>query len=154
MLVKTLERSGIFGSKILRKNSRQWGIYNPNTKTSRWLIFQPETAGGRPPGRPPTVIFLTVGSLRSTGRSTVKKTESKALWSVDRPVDRPKNLANVHWSVHVGRPTLGPGRPTLGPGRPAGRPPEPGSMVLGQKTGFKIILKILIKLLKIHKNSF
>ena len=40
------------------------------------------------------------------------KPESKALWPVDRSVDRALNLANVHKLVHVGRLT---GRPTLGP---------------------------------------
>ena len=100
---------------------RDRGLYRPKQKTSRWLFLQPDTAGGRPPGRPPTVIIMTVGDLRST----VEKHRAELSGPVDRPVDRPLCLANVHRSVHVGRPTLGPGRP-------AGRPPTVIFLTVGR----------------------
>ena len=129
--------------KILFKIPKEWGLYTPNPKTSRWLKLSAKAAGGRPAGRPPTVIFMTVGR----SRSTTQKQRAK----LSRPVDRPKCLANVHRLVHVGRP---PSRPTLGPvDRSVDRQSLAG-WVLGQKIGFKINLINPIKLLKFHKNSF
>ena len=133
------------------------GYIKPHWKTSRWSSFSALAAGGRPPGRPPTVKFLTVGSQRST----VPIQRVNALWpvdrsvdrpcltvdrSVDRPnprvgclqsVDRPKWLTKRARLVHVGRPVRstdsGSGRPTLDPVDRPGRPPEPGRLGSGSE---------------------
>ena len=92
------------------------------------LIWQPDRPAVDRPGRPPTVINMTVGQSRSTARPTAQiqradfsvtvgrpvdrpDTESKLSGPVDRSVDRPTVPPDVHSSVHVGRPQ---GRPALG----------------------------------------
>ena len=93
--------------KNLTKIPKEWGIYSPKTKLAVRLIFQPVTAGGRPPDRPPTVKNMTVGGTRSTAQKQRAKLSGRST----APVDRALCLANVHKSVHIGRPTLGYGRP-------------------------------------------
>ena len=66
--------SGNFGSKkLFWKPQSNGGIYSPKTKLAVRLNSQPETAGGRPPGRP----------AQSTGQTC-----TDLYTSVDRPVDR------------------------------------------------------------------
>ena len=89
--LKPKRSSGNFALKNLTKNSNKWGLNSPLQKLAVLLFLSARTAGGRPPGRPPTVIFFTVGNPRSTGRSTGKKTESRALWS-GRPPGRPAQV--------------------------------------------------------------
>ena len=105
------------------------GYYSPNTKLAIRLNSQPETAGGRPPGRPPTVIFLTVGSLRSTGRSTVKIQRAKLSGrSTARSTAQvPGQRAQACARRSTARST------DSGSGRLAGRPPEPGNRQTGSE---------------------
>ena len=127
------------------------GYKYPPPKTSRLADSVSQTAGGRPPGRPPTVDFSTVGGSRSTARSTAQKQRAELSGPVDHPVDRPMCLARRAQAVHVDRP---PGRPAPGSvDRAVDRQGLSGT-VLGQKNMLKIFLKITQKLLKITKNSF
>ena len=126
MLVKTLERSGIFGSKILTKNSKQWGIYSPQSKTSRWDCLSVLAAGGRPAGRPPTVIFMTVGKSRSTAQNQRAKLSGRSTARSTVPWTWP-TCTSLCTSVDR------PGRPTLGPVDRPGRPPEPDRRQSGSK---------------------
>ena len=120
--------------KILVKNPKRWGINSPQTKLAVRADLAALSAGGRPAGRPPTVIFLTVGRSRSTARSTAQKQRAKLsgrstepnAWPtctslctlVDRPVDR------------LGNPVDRPGRP-----------PEPGRQQFGSEKHVKNISK-------------
>ena len=90
------------------------------------------TAGGRPPGRLPTIRFSNVGKIgRPAGRPATGLwlsgwppgqpgpfTESRGSLSVNRAVDRPLLCMFVHIRPPLGRPTSGsvdrPGRPAKG----------------------------------------
>ena len=118
------------GKTISKPTKKSWRKQPPNVpiyrarKTSRWGS---DRAVGRPAGRSPTVIFLTVGAAvdRASG------TESRALFRSTGPVDRgfPESRSSLAvdrvgrlalqcskacTSVHVGRP---PDRPTSDFGR-------------------------------------
>ena len=137
------ENREIFGSKNLIKVPKKWGLNS---------LLQKLAVG----------CFYNLDGWRSTARSTANghkydrwrnpvdrpKTESKALWPVDRSVDRALCLANVHKSVYVGRPTLDLGRPARSTAR------SWQAAIWVRKNMLKIFLKILINLLKFHKNSF
>ena len=115
--------------KTLAKIPLKWGLYRPNRKLAVRLIWQPDRLAVDRPGRPPTVRNMTVGQNRSTARSTPKSREQSSLARstaqiqrarlsdpVDRSVDRPTGLPDVHILVHVGRPL---GRPAFGSVDPA-----------------------------------
>ena len=107
-----MRRSGNFALKNLTKIPKEWGLYRPNPKTSRWLYFSASTAGGRPAGRPPTVENMTVGETRSTAQKQRAKLSGR---STD-PVDRLWDLVDR-----------------------SGRPPEPGRQQFGSE---KLVKKI------------
>ena len=83
------------------------GYKYPPLKTSRLADSVSQTAGGRPPGRPPTVNFSTVGGSRSTARSTAQKQRAELSGPVDRLVNRPNARPRRAQVVHVGRPPPG-----------------------------------------------
>ena len=135
----------ILALKILVKTPKKWGIYRPNRKLAVGLIWQPDRLAVGRPGRPPTVRNVTVGATRSTARPTAQIQRADSLIRsaarptarptaqiqrarlsdpVGRPADRPTVPADVHKSVHVGRPAWSV------------------STVLGQKHLLKIFLKI------------
>ena len=130
------ENREIFALKNLIKIPKKWGIYRPKRKLAVRLICQPDRLAVDRPGRPPTVINMTVGETWSTARSTAQIQRAK----LSGPVDRPMCLPDVHKVVHVGRPL---GRPALGSvDRAVGRPGL-SVTVLGQKLGLKLFLIIL-----------
>ena len=110
--------------KTLAKIPKKWGLYRPKPETNRWLKSDSQTAGGRPP----TVINMTVGASRSTGPVDRPKTESKALWPVDRsgrPCPVPGQRAQV--CARLARQWAG---------RPVGRPDKRALLsVSGRSTG-------------------
>ena len=120
------ENREIFALEILAKIPKKWGLYRPNRKLAVRLIWQPDRPVVDLPGRPPTVINMTVGQtgrppgqppryreqsslVRSTAWSTgpcVCQTCTRLCTSVDRTVDRTRSRStgrstDVHRSVHV-----------------------------------------------------
>ena len=93
------------GKKLAQQNlakiPKKWGLYRPNRKLAVRLIWQPDRLAVDRPGRPPTVINMTVGQTRSTVRSTAQIQRADFSVTVDRPVDRPDTESKLS----------GPGRP-------------------------------------------
>ena len=159
----TTKRVGKTSPKLFLKSCRKQPPNAPfcrARKTSRWGS---DRTIGRPTGRPPTVIFPTVGAAVDRPVDRAFGIESRALcWStglVDRgfpesrsslAVDRVGRPAlqpdiGVH-AVHVGHPS---GRPTSDFGRPVGRPAEARQHCFGIK---KLVIFDSIKSHKIMKN--
>jgi len=87
------------------------GYKYPSPKTSRLADLSARQAGGRPAGRPPTVINMTVGaSGRPPGRSHIYREQWLSVRSTARSTD-PVAWPDVHGDVHVSRPVLEYGRP-------------------------------------------
>ena len=111
--LNTRENQKSFLSKVLSKSPKKWGIYSPFRKLAVSLICQPDRLSvDRPvdrqrskirpleqPGRPPG--YRELGSLV---RSTAQIQRAK----LSGPVDRPTVPADVHSSVHIGRPPCRP----------------------------------------------
>ena len=152
--MKTPESRKIFAQKFLEKNSFQWGIYRPQKN----IAVGSRNAKNELPvdrsGRPSNGQILPVASYRST--APVDPNKQRALLS--DPVDpdgRPSPcLPNVYRSVHVGRPTRSTDFMPSRLGQKTSRLVEAWNRNLGQKNSFKNILKNLLTLLKITKNSF
>ena len=89
--------------KILEKNSKQWGIYSPNTTLAVRVICQSD----RPSvDRPVDRQRSKIRPLEPPVDRAVDRNKQRALLSVpvDRPVDRPTVSARRAQAVHVGRP--------------------------------------------------
>ena len=122
LLLNSGETENFFLLKTLAKIPKEWGLHRPKQKLAVGLNSQPDTAGGRPAGRSPTVENPTVGApgrppryreqgslVRSTDRSTVPVSAKRAqgcarrstrngrpaLGSADRAADRPGLSATV-----------------------------------------------------------
>ena len=89
---------GKTSSKTTKKSYRKQPPNAPIYRAPKTSRYGPDRADGRPPGRPPTVRFLTVGAAvdrpgrprpgyREQSLCPVDRgfPESRALWTVDRP---------------------------------------------------------------------
>ena len=124
--------------KILLKNPKRWGINRLSKNIAVGLFLQPDTAGGRSPGRPPTVEKSTIGELRSTGRSTKVFQRAKLFGQLTARSTGPGPGQRAQ--VCARRSTGPVDRLWIPVDRPVDRQ-SLAAMVLGQKTRLKVILK-------------
>ena len=129
--------------KILVKNPKKWGLNSLHKNIAVGLKIQP---GRLAVDRPVDRQRSKNRPLEEAGRPP-KNREQSSLARSTGPSAWPTCTGLCTSVDRLGRPTL----------RPVDRPVDRQSLagwVLGQKTELKIILKIPINLLKIHKNSF
>ena len=130
-ILKHLRRSGNFALKILVKTMKRWGIYSPNRKLAVRLICRTDRLAVDRPGRPPTVVIMTVGPSRPIDPADRQMQRAELSGPVVLPADRPnvcQTCTRLCTSVDRKRST--------GPwcGRPCGRPTWPVSHYSGSET--------------------